>query len=239
MTSGPGRRGVRYWALIPAAGRGTRMAESMPKQYLPLAGVSLLRRALAPLEAEPRIEGIVLVVAPDDPYRNDYRPRIRKPLIVAQGGAQRSDSVCNGLRALAGEADDDDWIVVHDAARPCLARDDLTRLLDLLASHACGGLLATPVHDTLKRADAAGVVTATVDRTGLWRALTPQMFRFGLLRAAMEQARSDGVPITDEAAAMERAGHAVQLVEGRADNIKITRASDLELAERIVAGQDR
>jgi len=235
VTADQDRLSVRFWAVVPAAGRGSRMAEAMPKQYLPLAGVSVLHRALAPLEAEPRIAGIVLVVAPDDPFGNDYRPQTSKPLIVAHGGAQRCDSVGNGLRALEGEADEQDWVIVHDAARPCLHRDDLTGLIDTLCSHPCGGLLAAPVHDTLKRASSGGAVLETVDRAGLWRALTPQMFRYGLLRDALAMTKAAGRDVTDEAAAMELAGHAVQLVEGRPDNIKVTRSADLEQAEHIIA----
>ncbi len=235
MTANRDRQDVRFWAVVPAAGRGSRMAEAMPKQYLPLAGVSVLHRALAPLEAEARITGIVLVVAPDDPFANDYRPLTAKPLTVVHGGAQRCDSVGNGLRALEGEADGQDWIIVHDAARPCLHRDDLTRLIDTLSSHPSGGLLAAPIHDTLKRATPAGVVLETVDRCGLWRALTPQMFRFGLLRDALAAAGATGLNVTDEAAAMQLAGHTVQLVEGRPDNIKVTRSADMDQAERIIA----
>lgn len=239
MISGSTGQAARCWALIPAAGRGSRMGEAMPKQYLPLAGMTVLHRAMTALEAEPRIEGIVLVVAPDDPFRDDYRPRLRKPLIVAYGGEERCDSVGNGLRALAGEAAEHDWIIVHDAARPCLHNDDLAKLIDTLTSHECGGLLASPVSDTLKRASGAGEVLETVDRSGLWRALTPQMFRHGLLRDALASAKSAGLDITDEASAMEFAGHTVQLVEGRPDNIKITRALDMELAEQIIAVFDR
>ncbi len=237
MTANRDRQDVRFWAVVPAAGRGSRMAEVMPKQYLPLAGVSVLHRALAPLEAEPRIACIVLVVAPDDPFGNDYRPLTAKPLTVVHGGAQRCDSVANGLRALDGKAEERDWVIVHDAARPCLHRDDLTRLLDTLSSHPCGGLLAAPIHDTLKRAAPDGGVLETVDRGGLWRALTPQMFRFGLLRDALAAAAATGSKVTDEAAAMELAGHAVQLVEGRPDNIKVTRSADMEQAEKIIAVQ--
>jgi 2-C-methyl-D-erythritol 4-phosphate cytidylyltransferase len=143
--------------------------------------------------------------------------------------------VLAGLERLAELATADDWVLVHDAARPCLSEVDLDRLLDALAEEPVGGLLAVPLTDTLKRADSAGRAEATLDRAGLWCAQTPQMFRFGLLRAALSVALADGVLVTDEAAAMERSGHRPQLVEGTAGNLKVTGPGDLQLAEAVLA----
>lgn len=228
----------RYWAVIPAAGRGQRMGETMPKQYLPLRGTTVLRRAMAPFEAEARVKGIVLVVAPDDPYGDEYVPVCEKLLVVAHGGKERFQSVLNGLKALVGVAEEDDWVLVHDAARPCLHIDDLVRLIEEVGDDPVGGLLAVPVQDTLKRAADDGSVERTLDRRGLWRALTPQMFRFGLLRAALSRAVEAGHAVTDEASAVEEAGFSPRLVEGRGDNLKITRGADLDLAERVLTGRE-
>lgn len=220
----------RCHAVVPAAGVGRRMGAAVPKQYLPLAGRCVLAHALDRLLAEPRIGRIVVALGPED----DWWPTLAlsDPRIVrTDGGAERADSVLNGLRALDGIAADEDWALVHDAARPCLAPADLDRLFAELADDPVGGLLAVPVYDTMKRADADGRVMQTVDRTGLWHALTPQMFRYGLLRAALEDAALAGATITDEASAIERAGLRPKLIEGRADNLKITRPGDLRLAE--------
>jgi 2-C-methyl-D-erythritol 4-phosphate cytidylyltransferase len=148
------------------------------------------------------------------------------------GGHERANSVLNALQALAPKAKDEDWVLVHDAARPCVAPDDLKRLLEKVGAHSVGGLLASPVTDTLKMASpqAPDTVASTVDRRHLWRALTPQVFRYGLLRDALHRALDQGFALTDEASAMEQAGHRPLLVEGRPDNIKITVPADLALA---------
>lgn len=223
----------RHWALVPAAGIGKRMGSVVPKQYLPLAGRPVIAHALATLLAHPRIAGVVVAIGAEDEGWPTVAVELAsvKPLRVVTGGAERCHSVLNGLEALRKWAMLNDWVLVHDAARPCLTTEDLDRLFAELAEDSVGGLLAVPVRDTLKQADDAGRVAATVDRSRLWHALTPQMFRLGMLHEALRAALARGLLVTDEAAAMEAAGYAPRLVEGRADNLKITRPEDLALAE--------
>ncbi len=222
----------RYWAVVPAAGSGTRMAAELPKQYLQLGDRTVIEHTLDALLGCPALSGIVVVVAAGDEHwagiRNSYRER---PVSSADGGAERCHSVLNGLAQLAAQAGPDDWVLVHDAARPCLRPDDVTTLIETLAGATHGGLLGVPVADTMKRVDADLKVMETVDRSGLWHALTPQMFRIAELRAALQDAIDNGVLVTDEAAAMERAGYAPRMVQGHRDNIKITLPADLALAE--------
>ncbi len=218
-----------FWAVVPAAGVGRRMGGDLPKQYLPLAGRRVIEHTLAHL-CHPAIQGMVVAITPGDPYFADITLPER-PLWRADGGAERCHSVLNALDFLASHAALGDWVLVHDAARPCLRAADLDRLITELTDHAVGGLLGLPVADTVKRTDGRGDVVATVEREGLWRALTPQMFRLGTLRQALHQAVTAGQLVTDESAAIERLGLAPRMVEGHADNIKITRPQDLALAE--------
>lgn len=220
------------WAVIPAAGTGARFGGETPKQYLPLAGATVIEWALRPFLSRDDVARIVVVVAPGDDRWPQVRPASERVVSVA-GGAERAQSVLNGLEALAEFARPGDRVLVHDAARPCLADEDLARLLEA-ADDAGGGLLAAPVQDTLKLADGDGRVSGTLDRRGTWRALTPQVFRYRDLREAIRSALSAGDSVTDESAAMEKAGARPKLVPGRADNIKITRPEDLPLAEFIL-----
>lgn len=226
---------ARYWAVIPAAGSGMRMGSSIPKQYLSLAGQPVIEHVLGALLAEPRIEGITVSVAADDPYwqRHLLSPRT-KPVRIASGGETRARSVLNALMTLHDELDGSDWVLVHDAARPCLHPRDLALLMQVIGDDAVGGILAAPVADTLKRVDEERLVTATPERAELWRAFTPQMFRYGLLMEALESAIREGESPGDESSAMERRRHPVKVVEGRGDNIKITRPDDVALAEAIL-----
>src|SRR6185437_10242055 len=176
---------MNYWLVMPAAGIGRRFGTDRPKQYAPLCGRTVIEWALALFLTDPRCAGAVVALAEDDPYWAAVAPATVR---VAAGGQERSHSVRNGLAALAKDAHRDDWVLVHDAARPCLPRGDLDRLLAELAAHPVGGLLATPAADTLKRADASRDVQQTIDRAGLWRALTPQMFRYGRLCEALDRA---------------------------------------------------
>jgi 2-C-methyl-D-erythritol 4-phosphate cytidylyltransferase len=226
MTTSPA-----FWAVIPAAGVGRRMGADRPKQYLTLAGRTVLEHTLDIFIRSPRITGLAVAIGGEDEYYRELTIRSDKPMLVVHGGEERCHSVLNALRALKYQAADDDWVLVHDAARPCLSDEDLARLLDTLHDDPVGGLLAAPVTDTLKRADAEGCVAETVDRSGLWRAFTPQMFRYAMLMEAMESARQQGLLVTDEASAMELDGHAPRLVEGSPANIKITSPADLALAE--------
>jgi 2-C-methyl-D-erythritol 4-phosphate cytidylyltransferase len=224
---------ARAWAVVPAAGGGTRMGGDTPKLYLPLCGRPVLAHALAPLLECARIEAVVLVVAPGDQrWRDAVSPGPR--LLLATGGAERCHSVQNGLERLADRAAADDWVLVHDAARPCLSAEELATLFSAVADDPVGGLLAVPLADTLKCADATGRVERTAPRERLWRALTPQMFRYALLRGTLAEAISAGLNVTDEAAAIERAGHSPMLVAGRPANLKVTGPEDLELADAIL-----
>ncbi len=227
----PARTDGDLWVVIPAAGLGTRMAADRPKQYLMLAGRTVLEHTLACFAEHPRVRGIVLAIALDDPFWPDLVLDVELPVHIVPGGEERAQSVLNALDLLAALGQPSDWVLVHDAARPNLARQDLDRLVAEVEQDAVGGILAVPVRDTMKRADGGGRIAHTEPREGLWHALTPQMFRLGLLRDALRRALEAGARVTDEASALEYAGLHPLLVEGRADNIKITRPEDLELAE--------
>jgi len=221
-----------FFAVIPAAGRGLRMALSTPKQYLQIGGACVLEHSLAGFLAHPRLKHLVLALSADDPYWATLPCASNPRIATVTGGGERADSVLAALRQLAAMgAQADDWVLVHDAARPNLAPADLDRLLGTLADDDIGGLLAVPARDTLKRAGADGRVDGTLCREQLWHALTPQMFRFAPLYQALAGALAAGVAITDEASALEWAGFRPKLVEGRWDNLKITRPQDLELLQ--------
>jgi 2-C-methyl-D-erythritol 4-phosphate cytidylyltransferase len=217
--------------VVPAAGAGRRMASGIPKQYLPLAGKTVIEHALDALLSCTRVHTIVVAVAADD----DHWPAIanrygQRPVESVRGGDERSHSVLNALDHLTESAGESDWVLVHDAARPCLRTGDIDTLIDTLADDDSGGLLGMPVADTMKQVDASTRVERTVDREALWHALTPQMFRLGPLRSALRQALAAGRQVTDEAAAMELAGHRPRMIQGHRDNIKITLPADLALA---------
>ncbi len=229
---------AKYWALMPAAGVGARMGADIPKQYLALVDKRVIEHALERLSADPRISGVVVVLAPHDEWWRPATLRDGSQPRRVDGGAERCHSVLNGLRALEGEADEEDWVLVHDAARPCVHPADIACLMDELAGHPVGGLLGLAVRDTMKRTDPSGNVMETVSREGLWHALTPQMFRFGLLLRALEEVIASGRLVTDEAQAVELAGEVPKIVEGRPDNIKITRPEDMALAELFLRRQE-
>lgn len=228
-----------YWAVVPAAGSGRRMGSDTPKQYLKLHGRSVLEHTLTRLLAHPAISGVVVALAADDPYWPSIEISSGKPVWHVVGGAERCHSVRNALQLLQGEGSAHDWVLVHDAARPCLRHADLTLLIEQLDGHPVGGLLGLPIHDTIKRTDSSATVVETVPREGLWRALTPQMFRLGTLARALDQALDDGFLVTDEASAIEHAGLQPLMVEGQADNLKITRPQDLQLAELFLLQQSQ
>ena len=220
----------KIWVVIPAAGVGRRMKTTAPKQYLLLIDKTVIEHTLAVFDAHASVSEIVVAVSKDDEYWSDLNIKLSKPLHKVNGGTERCDSVLNALIYLEDKAGADDWVLVHDAARPCLRQEDLTLLLNTLEKHEVGGILAVPVRDTMKRSDNHGLIKETVERDNLWHALTPQMFRYGLLSEALERALSNKEVITDEASAIESAGKQPLLVEGHADNIKITRPEDLALA---------
>ena len=218
------------WCVVPAAGRGARFGSAVPKQYLPLAGRPLILHTLERLAAHPRIAGLMVVLATKDPWWPKLESVNGKPVRTAIGGSERGDSVLAGLRALPESIAESDFVLVHDAARPCVRYEDLGRLI-AQGTQAGGALLAAPLRDTLKRSDGNGRSVATESREARWRALTPQMFRRGELMLALERARAQGLVVTDEAMAMERVGIMPLLVEGAEDNIKVTTPTDLKLAE--------
>ena len=228
--------GMKFWAVIPAAGSGVRMGSSIPKQYLSLAGRSVIEHVLEVFIAEPRIAGISVAVADSDPYWSRYVKPYSKPVNTVKGGEERAHSVRNALLSLRDELQADDWVLVHDAVRACLHSSDLKKLMSTLEADPVGGILAAPLVDTLKQVDELGYITGTPPRSGIWRALTPQMFRYGLLCSALESAIGVGELPTDEASAVERVRPGeVRVVEGRSDNMKITRPDDIAVAESILA----
>jgi 2-C-methyl-D-erythritol 4-phosphate cytidylyltransferase len=226
------------WVVVPAAGHGSRFGGPIPKQYLEIFGRSVLQHTLEMLCRHPAISGVQVVCAPADAHWPDWRELQGKPVRRTDGGASRAESVLAGLRALPDSVRDRDWVLVHDAARPCLRADDLFRLLERGSAHAVGALLAAPVRDTLKRADSRGEVDCSESRERLWRALTPQLFRRATLSRALEAAIEAGAEITDEAMAIERLGMKPLLVEGADDNIKITTPADLAIAEFVLGSRD-
>ena len=240
MTSSlvPRPSSLNYWAVIPAAGVGKRMRADVPKQYLPLCGKPVIVHTLERLAAHPAISGLVVALSEDDAYWADLDLSLDKPLWRAAGGVERCHSVLNALHVLAAHARDDDWVLVHDAARPCARTEDISLLIETIGEEDIGGLLAVPVRDTMKRSTEENTVVDTLDRSHLWHALTPQIFRLGQLRDALARALEDEALVTDESSAMERASYKPRLVEGHADNIKITRPEDLLLAEFYLRQQE-
>lgn len=219
------------WAVIPAAGRGARFGGDIPKQYLQAAGQALIAHALDALFAHPRVVGAVVALSASDAYWPGWTERAGKPVLRCVGGAERADSVLSALNALPPDVGNESIVLVHDAARPNLHSHDIARLIVAAEASADGAILAAPLRDTLKRADAEARIMATEPRDRLWRALTPQAFRRGVLIGALERARAEGVVVTDEAMAMERTGARPRLVEGREDNLKVTTPADLALVD--------
>ncbi|MCE7032585.1 2-C-methyl-D-erythritol 4-phosphate cytidylyltransferase [Lysobacter sp. GX 14042] len=221
---------------MPAAGKGTRFGGEVPKQYLEVAGRPVIRHALEAVLDHPRVAGVVVALAADDGFWPGWQQLAGKPVLRCTGGAERADSVLAALRVIPGDAGAHGLVLVHDAARPNLDPADLARLVEVAGTHGDGAILAAPVRDTLKRGCGDGTIAGTEPRGVLWRAFTPQAFRRGALVRALERARADGVTVTDEAMAMERAGARPRLVEGREDNLKVTTPADLALMEGLLRG---
>jgi 2-C-methyl-D-erythritol 4-phosphate cytidylyltransferase len=225
----------RYFAIVPAAGSGSRFGAEKPKQYLSLLGRPMIFHTLAALVACPEIDRVWVVLSPDDDEwrRYDWSDLGAKLETVRCGGKTRAESVTNGLQAAAMMAADDDWVLVHDAARPCLSAEMLSNLISDLADDSVGGILAVPVADTLKRADTTQRVAVTEPRDGLWQAQTPQMFRYARLLEALTQCAE----VTDEAGAIEALGLKPKLVSSDTTNLKVTYPADLALAAMILRGR--
>ncbi|NPU92476.1 MAG: 2-C-methyl-D-erythritol 4-phosphate cytidylyltransferase [Gammaproteobacteria bacterium] len=229
---------TNLWCVVPAAGVGKRFGSALPKQYLPLLDQTVCEHTLDRLLQLREIRRIVVSLSAEDTQFSKLsianNPRIHTTL----GGAERCHSVLNGLKALQPDARDSDWVLVHDVARPCLRPDDVRKLLQQVeVAGAIGGILANPVRDTMKRSNAQNRILETVCRNQLWHALTPQLFRLGQLRDGLESALAENALVTDEASALERAGHQPLLVEGHPDNIKITHPQDLPLAALFIQQQ--
>jgi 2-C-methyl-D-erythritol 4-phosphate cytidylyltransferase len=222
---------MHYWIVMPAAGVGRRFGSA--KQYARLGKRTVLQVALQVFLDDPQCRGGSVMLASDDAQRPQLAAQLPERIALVEGGAERAHSVCNGLRSLETRAGADDWVLVHDAVRPALSAADLQRLLHRGAADAVGALLATPVADTVKRA-LAERCEATVPRESLWLAQTPQMFRYALLRGALERALAQGRIPTDEAQAMEWQGHAALLVQAQDSNLKITTPADLALLQAIL-----
>lgn len=233
----------RLWAIVPAAGKGRRFGADCPKQYLELANKTVIEHSLHALLAESRIAGVVVALHSEDRHFAELAvsrdPRVR----LVEGGAERADSVERALINIHAEAGDEDWVLVHDAARPCLSAADLASLIDYCLSNRSGAILAQPVVDTVKRVNLDRSVLETLDRSALWRAQTPQMFSLAQLLAALRFCRAQAALVTDEASAIEAAGGEVAVVEGSHRNMKITHREDLALAgfflAEMAAGSER
>lgn len=227
----------RFWLIVPAAGIGQRMQAECPKQYLKIDQRFILDITLSRTLSAAPFAGCVVALNEADSWWSSTEASKDSRIHACRGGSERADSVLAALDALSGRAAPEDWVLVHDAARPCLHPDDLGRLISRLEHHEVGGLLAAPIADTIKRSDPAGSlnVLETVDRRQLWRALTPQMFRYSVLANALRQALDEGLPVTDESSAVEFSGNIPLLVEGRPDNIKVTVPADLALAGFILS----
>lgn len=221
---------INFWAVVPAAGVGKRMNADRPKQYLELAGKTVIEHTLLRLLSAQVFTAVAVAISEEDPYWPDLDVSTHKKIITAAGGKERADSVLSALKAIRTVASDDDWVLVHDAARPCITTIDIHHLIDSLKTDEIGGILALSSHDTLKSVQGDNIIVGTLDRSHIWRALTPQMFRYGLLKNALEAAEGNAA-ITDEASALELQGMQPKIVEGRPDNIKITRPEDLALAQ--------
>ena len=229
---------VKYWAVIPAAGMGNRMGTEIPKQYLRIRDRCILEHVLSRFIEIPVIERIVVVVSDNDTYWPGLDLSRHKKVTSTIGGKERYHSVLNGLQSVVNTAGEQDWVLVHDAARACVRADDIRLLIESLSNHPVGGLLGLPVRDTMKQTDTHNEITGTISRDGLWHALTPQMFRLGALKKAIKDVIDKNLEITDEAQAMEIAGFKPKFIQGHPDNIKITHKNDLPLAELYLLQQE-
>ncbi|HQZ45031.1 MAG TPA: 2-C-methyl-D-erythritol 4-phosphate cytidylyltransferase [Usitatibacteraceae bacterium] len=225
----------KIFALVPAAGQGTRLGDALPKQYLPIAGRPMMFHALEALAAVSRIDHVIAILSPLDRHwgAHDWSELPDKVEALFAGGASRGKTVANALSLLEGRAQAEDWVLVHDAARPCLAKSLVEQFLDEVGDDPVGGLLAMPLADTLKRGEETMRVVETIPRAGLWRAQTPQMFRYGLLRRGLARETE----VTDESQAVEALGQMPRIVQGEAANLKVTFADDIALAEMVLARQ--
>ncbi len=222
---------IKYWGIVPAAGVGKRMQADRPKQYLELNAQTVIEQTLTRLLDVELLTAVVVAISKEDPYWPELKISKNPRILTAAGGIERADSVLSALNLIADRAADNDWVLVHDAARPCITQSDVEHLINELHDHPVGGILALASHDTLKSVNEDLVITNTVNRNEIWRALTPQMFRYRALKNALQEAADKGWIMTDDASAMELQGKQPKIIAGRADNLKITRPEDLALAQ--------
>jgi len=227
------------WAIIPASGIGQRMQSELPKQYLRLVGKTIIEHTLDRLLSHPEIAGAVVVLNPNDPYWEslNYQAQSKKRLILAEGGVLRHQSVFNGLEKLRSFVRQDCYAMVHDAVRPLVTIKDLSRLINAARQHSDGALLGAPIADTIKQLNVDGSINQTINRSGLWRAFTPQVFNASLLMDALKFVAKNKLEVTDDASAIEVLGRTPKIVLGSAENIKITLPEDLILARQIWKNQ--
>lgn len=228
----------KIWCVVPAAGIGSRMQSTIPKQYLKLTSCTILDATLERLLSCKRINDIVVCIQKGDDYWHKSLFANDNRITVAEGGNERADSVLNGISLIKDRAGLNDWVLVHDAARPCVRRNDIDLLTKAALNHQSGAILASPIHDTVKRV-INNLSEKTLDRSELWRALTPQVFKFKELEQALISARKAGRLVTDEASAIEQIDKPVQIIKGHADNIKITSPADLGLARYYLEQQGK
>ncbi len=219
---------TNYFSIIPAAGKSQRFAADLPKQYHTINGLPILQLSIQPFLDHPLIEKVLVVVNAEDNHWQHLSIANHPKILTTIGGEVRRDSVINGLKALKTLAKPNDWILVHDGARPFIRLDEINTLIHVLNEHPVGGLLGVPVKDTLKKISAEGEILNTIDRSELWHAQTPQMFRFELLKDALEKSRTNDILVTDESSAIEMAGYKPLMVQGSQRNTKITFAHDIE-----------
>lgn len=231
MQHKPMMENPNYWGIVPAAGVGKRMQADRPKQYLPLNNVTVIEQTLTRLLQVKQFSAVVVAISAEDPYWPNLDISKNPRILTAAGGKERADSVLSALNSIADKAGDNDWVLVHDAARPCITPSDVELLMHDLADHDVGGILALASHDTLKSVNDDLLISDTVDRSTIWRALTPQMFRYRALKHALQEASDKGWVMTDDASAMELQRKQPKIIAGRSDNLKITRPEDLALAQ--------
>jgi 2-C-methyl-D-erythritol 4-phosphate cytidylyltransferase len=226
-----------YWVIVPAAGVGSRMGANCPKQYLPLLDKTVLEHTLERLLSIAQVKRVYIALSEFDDFWAQLPCAQNTNIVRVNGGSERADSVLNGLHALSSQAHDSDWVLVHDAARPCIRAQEIMALIESVGDHPVGGILGVQVSDTLKQVS-NNLIEKTIDRTPLWQAQTPQLFRVGMLRDCLQRALVEGKTITDEASAFEAYGYQPLMVQGRSDNIKITRQEDLAIAAMLMQQQN-
>lgn len=235
MTAISTNNSEKLWAIVPAAGLGLRTGHALPKQYWSINDdMTVIEKTISVLLANPNITQVVVAIHPQDQYWSKLKIAVDKRISIVEGGTERPFSIMQALKYLSNKSEANDWVLVHDAVRPCVSEEELTALINGVANHSTGGILAIPVRDTLKFVADNKLIQQTIPREGLWQAQTPQLFRFAKLFKAYQQALAANYLVTDEASAIEKLGESHCVVQGRTTNIKITYSEDLELVKKIL-----